>query len=319
MILYLGDALRRYTFGHGHPFSSRRLDAFWDELCRRGLDAWVEVREPVEASRTEVERFHTPQYIDWLIAQSRSGSGVLDVGDTPVFPGIYEAACVIVGTTLAACEAVMSDQDRYAFIPIAGLHHARRDSASGFCALNDCGVAIATLEQIHHLERIAYVDIDVHHGDGVFYAFECDPRVIFADVHEDGRFLFPGTGTAHERGRGAADGTKLNIPLPPGAGDDVFHAAWERVEGFIDALHPQMVLFQCGADALADDPLADLRYSSASHARAASGLKRIVQRHGSRGLVAMGGGGYNPRNVASAWCAVVESLLDDNACRCSIT
>ena len=112
----------------------------------------------------------------------------------------------------------MHGECRRAFVPIAGLHHAARDRAAGFCVFNDCGVAIELLKRAG-LKRIAYVDIDAHHGDGVFYAFEDDPAVIFADLHEDGRYLYPGTGMAEEIGKGAARGMKLNVPLPPGADD----------------------------------------------------------------------------------------------------
>jgi acetoin utilization protein AcuC len=282
---------------------------FWEEACRRGLDRWVEIREPAEATRGILERFHAPGYLDYLHQISALGVGVLDLGDTPAFPGIYEAAAAVAGTTVAACESLMAGECSAAFIPIAGLHHARRDGASGFCALNDCGVAIETLKRQHGLQRIAYVDIDVHHADGVFYAFEDDPAVIFADVHEDGRYLYPGTGTESERGHGTAKGKKLNIPLAPNSGDRQFLAVWERVETFIDAAQPQFILFQCGADSLAGDLLGDLVYSPQAHAHAAQRLKSLADRHCPGRLLAMGGGGYNLRNVASAWCAVLESLI----------
>ena len=151
--------------------------------------------------------------------------------------------------------------------------------------------------------------IDVHHADGVFYAFEEDPAVIFADVHEDGRYLFPGTGMETERGQGAGEGKKLNIALAPSSGDREFFAAWERIEAFVDAARPQFVFFQCGADGLAGEPLADLRYSPAVHAHAAKELMCLVERHCPGRLLVMGGGGYDLHNVAAAWCAVLESLI----------
>ena len=310
VVVYIGDTLRRYAFGDDHPFRTGRLDAFWYEACRRGLDARVECRDPIEATRAIIERFHTPIYVDRLMRLSASGAGTLDLGDTPVFPGIYEAAAAVVGTTVAACEALMAGECGSAFVPIGGLHHARRDAAAGFCALNDVGVAIETLKRLHGLVRIAYVDIDVHHGDGVFYAFENDPALIVADIHEDGRYLYPGTGTPSERGRGDALGRKFNVALPPGSGDREFFAVWERIEAFVDAAKPQFVLFQCGADGLAGDPLADLRLTPAAHACAAAALKRIADHHCEGRLLAMGGGGYNMHNIAAAWCTVLEVLLE---------
>ncbi len=308
--VYIGDDLKRYSFGDGHPFGPDRLDAFWREARDQELDRAVCVHDPVAAAREDIARFHHDAYIDKVIALSACGEGYLDGGDTPSFKGIYEAAAFVVGTTLDACRRLMDGDCRRVFIPIAGLHHARRNAAAGFCALNDCGVAIEFLAREHHLTRIAYVDIDAHHGDGVFYAFESDPVLIFADLHEDGRYLYPGSGDARETGRGDAAGTKLNIPMPPDADDEQFMRAWQRVEEFIDAARPEFILFQCGADSLAGDPLTHLRYSSAAHGHAARSLCALADRHAHGRLLAMGGGGYNRRNLALAWTAVVESMLD---------
>jgi acetoin utilization protein AcuC len=196
-----------------------------------------------------------------------------------------------------------------AFVPIAGLHHAARDKAAGFCVFNDCGVAIEHLRQHHHLRRIAYVDIDAHHGDGVFYGFVSDPDLLFADIHEDGRYLYPGTGAADETGLGAAVGTKLNIPLAPGAGDAEFNLAWEQVVNYVDKAAPEFIIMQCGADSLAGDPITHLRYSEESHARAAAGLCELADKHCGGRIVATGGGGYNRDNLARAWTRVVQALV----------
>ncbi len=307
--LFHGDALKSYAFGQGHPFGPDRLDAFWHEARARKLNESVLLLKPESAERAEIERFHTREYVDWLIERSKSGEGFLDYGDTPAFKGIYRAAATVVGTTLAACRAIMSGKCRRAFIPIAGLHHARRDAAAGFCALNDCGVAIETLKQVHWLKRIGYVDIDAHHGDGVYYGFEADPAVILVDLHEDGRFLYPGTGASHERGRGAASGTKLNIPMPPDADDEDFFEAFEQAETFLANGRPEFLLFQCGADSLSGDPITHLRYSTAAHAHAATRLCALADQHCQGRLLAMGGGGYNRRNLALAWCAVLEAMI----------
>src|SRR5256885_8951990 len=140
-------------------------------------------------------------------------------------------------------------ESRRAFVPIAGLHHAARDRAAGFCVFNDCGVAIELVKRAG-LKRVGYVDIDAHHGDGVFYAFEEDAAVVFADLHEDGRYLYPGSGALEERGRGAAAGTKLNVPLPPGADDEVFARVWPHVIARPEKFAPEFMILQCGADSL---------------------------------------------------------------------
>jgi acetoin utilization protein AcuC len=159
------------------------------------------------------------------------------------------------------------------------------------------------------LERIAYVDIDAHHGDGVFYAFEDDPGVIFADTHEDGRYLYPGTGAVEETGRGAAAGTKLNLPLPPGADNAAFAQVWPQVIAHLERFDPQFIILQCGADSLEGDPITHLRFSPQTHGRAARELAELADRLGHGRVLALGGGGYNRGNLAQAWTAVVENLL----------
>jgi len=308
IVVYHGDELARYGFGHGHPFGLDRLGSFWSGMTERDLVASVDVASPVMASRGELERFHSAAFVDRVIERSAAGVGFLDYGDTPAFPGVYEAASWVVGSTLDAVDRLIRGQARRAFVPIAGLHHARRDAAGGFCVFNDCGVALEALLATNGVGRLAYVDIDAHHGDGVFYAFEDDPRVVIGDIHEDGRFLYPGTGGAHETGSGAAIGTKLNLPLPPDADDSAFFAAWERLEAHIDAASPDFVMFQCGADGLAVDPLTHLRYTAAAHRHAAERLCALAERHCGGRVLALGGGGYDPRGIADAWCAVVAAM-----------
>jgi acetoin utilization protein AcuC len=307
--VYIGDDLARYGFGEGHPFGPDRLGAFWQQACAVGLDQRVQQCTPLSVDRAVLERFHSAAYVDRVIRQSATGEGYLDGGDTPALKGIYESACFVVGSVLDAIERILGQECRQAFVPIAGLHHARRDSAAGFCVFNDCGIAIETLRSQHQLQRVAYVDIDAHHGDGVFYSFEEDPDLIFADLHEDGRYLYPGSGSEAETGRGAARGTKLNIPMPPEADDAAFFRAWEQVEAFIDARRPEFILFQCGADSIAGDPITHLRYSPAAHRHATQRLLYLAGRHCSGRLLAMGGGGYNRGNLALTWTAVVQALL----------
>ena len=308
--VYHGDALARYGFGHGHPFGTDRLAAFWDGLRRQGLETRVVATEPVQAARAEIEAFHTTDYVDRVIAQSATGHGSLDYGDTPAFEGVYEAAACVVGSTLDAVARVVDGRVHRAFVPIAGLHHARRDTAGGFCVFNDCGVAIELLRSRHGIRRIGYVDIDAHHGDGVLYGFYDDAELFIADIHEDGRFLYPGTGWRNETGSGAAEGTKLNIPMPPLAGDDRVFEAWRDVESFLESARPEFLILQCGADGLADDPITHLGFSKAIHAHVTRRLCTIAHRHGRGRLVALGGGGYSRSNLAGAWCEVVRALLE---------
>lgn len=307
--VYLGEALATYNFGANHPFGPQRHAAFAEAFYKQALDQRVEVLTPVLGDDSQLLIFHTPEHVARVKAMSKLGHGFLDCGDTPAFAGIYDAGLSVVGTTLDAVRRVMSGEFRRAFTPIAGLHHARRDRAAGFCVFNDCGIAIEQLRHHYQLERVAYVDIDAHHGDGVFYSFEDDPGVCDVDLHEDGRFLYPGTGAPAETGRGVARGSKLNIPMPMFADDAQFMKAWQQAEDFIRQAEPQFILFQCGADSLRGDPITHLRYTREAHAHAAARLCQLADEICGGRMVAMGGGGYSLDNLAQAWTAVVNTLV----------
>jgi acetoin utilization protein AcuC len=307
--VYGGAALAAYGFGRSHPFGLDRHDAFWEALVLGGLEPRVKRLAPVGATRAELALFHTDEYLDFVTARCAEGHGYLDGGDTPAQRGIDAAAAVVVGSTLDAVKRVLARELARAFVPIAGLHHGARASAAGFCVYDDIGVAVEWLKQ-QGLTRIAYVDIDAHHGDGVFYGFEDDPMVLFADIHQDGDTIYPGTGAAHETGTGAARGSKLNLPLAPGATDTEFHKAWAEVETYLTALRPEFILFQCGADSIKGDPIAQLAFTPAAHAHACRRLCAIGAASGARGVVAMGGGGYQRANLAAAWTGVVLGLLE---------
>lgn len=307
--LHVGEGLARYGFPAGHPLGVDRQGAFLREAQPRGLLDDVVLRAPVMAGAEQIERFHTRPYIGRVHDAERDHLRFLDYGDTPVFPGIYEASATVVGSALDGLARIMRGEQRASFQPVGGLHHARRDAAAGFCVFNDIGVVIETLRSEYGIRRFAYVDIDVHHGDGIFYAFEDDPDLIFADVHEDYRSLYPGTGRPDETGKGAAAGTKLNINLPAGADDAAFLQAWPLVLAHLRRFDPQFILFQCGADGLEGDPLGQLRYSPQVHAHAARSLRHLADRSCAGRIMAFGGGGYNRDNLSRAWCAVLRELV----------
>ncbi len=310
VLVYRGDEIAAYGFGDPHPFGIDRHDVFHAELERAGLAEHIDYGHPRPALVDELALFHTAEYIDKVSRMSAQGKGWLDEGDTPAVPGIYDAASAVVGAVLCAVDEVMHGNYKRAFIPIAGLHHAARDKAAGFCVFNDCGIAAEYLRKEFGLKRIAYIDIDAHHGDGVFYGFEDDPDLIFADLHEDGRYLYPGTGHAHETGTGRARGTKLNIPLPPGCEDNEFYPAWERVEAYLEAARPEFILMQCGADSLEGDPITHMCWTEEPHAHAAAALCRLADKHCEGRIIGTGGGGYNRQNLARAWTRVVQSFVE---------
>ncbi len=307
-VLYVGDELARYGFPDGHPLGADRQGAFYREAAAQELLEKVPVRAPRVATREEIERFHSKRHVEKVMHAERDRLEYLDNGDTPVFPGVYRASATVVGSALDGLSRVMAGECKRTFQPIGGLHHAGRDHAAGFCVFNDLGVLIETLRSGYDVRRVGYVDIDVHHGDGVFYAFEDDPDLIFADIHEDGRHLYPGTGSEDETGTGKAKGTKLNIPLAPRSGDREFAQVWPRVAAHLTRFEPEFLVFQCGADGLKGDPLAHLEYSPAAHAHAAQSLVQIAGRFCKGRLMAFGGGGYDRSNLAKAWSAVLREI-----------
>lgn len=309
LLVYVGDELARYGFPAGHPLGVDRQAAFWAEAQRQGLHRRVAVQPPRLASRSELARFHTEAHLAWVELRSRAGEGYLDYGDTPAFPGVFEAGAAVAGTALDALERVMSGAATKTFQAIGGLHHARRGGAAGFCVFNDLGVVIDTLQSRYGVRRIAYVDIDVHHGDGIFYTYESDPSVILVDIHESGHFLYPGTGHTRESGKGPGAGLKLNLPLDPGAGDREFFAAWEQGLEHLRRHAPEVVILQCGADSLAGDPLADLMLTPAAHGRVASDLARLANETAGGRMLIFGGGGYHLGNLAAAWTRVLSEAL----------
>ena len=312
VLVYRGESIAAYGFGDPHPFGTDRHDVFHAELDAAGLGDVIDYGHPRPALVDELALFHTADYIDKVSRMSAAGKGWLDAGDTPAVPGIYDAASSVVGAVLCAVDEVMRGHHKRAFIPIAGLHHAARAGAAGFCVFNDCGIAIEYLRKRFGIERVAYVDIDAHHGDGVYYGFEDDPALLFADLHEDGRFLYPGTGAAEETGTGRARGTKLNIPLAPGADDDDFREAWQKVEAYLVKMRPQFIIMQCGADSLEGDPITHLCWTEEAHAEAAASLCRLADEYCEGRIIGTGGGGYNRRNLARAWTRVVQSFAESH-------
>lgn len=307
--IMLDDELANYHFGQEHPFGPKRYWAFKEEFENRNLTEKVQLCSANLATDEQLKLFHTPEYIDKVKTLSATGDGYLDGGDTPARKGIYEAACTMVGTTLKAIDHIMQSDCQHAFTPIAGLHHATRESASGFCVFNDCGIAIEYLRKQYNIRRIAYVDIDAHHGDGVFYSFESDKDLVFIDFHQDGNTLYPGTGFITETGKGLATGTKLNVPLQPNCTDDTALKFWQSAEQFLDKAKPEFILLQCGADSLEGDPITQLNLTSKFHSYVAGRLSQLADKHCQGRLLVMGGGGYNLENIKAAWNDVIEALL----------
>ena len=302
------ERLVGYDFGPSHPLAPIRVELTIELARSYGVlsRAGVETLAVTPADDDLLGLVHTADYIDavrrcgkTLEADVAHGLGTMD---DPVFAGMHEAGALVVGATVAAAEAVQSGRHLHAVNVAGGLHHAMASSASGFCIYNDPAIAIGWLLR-HGVERIAYVDIDVHHGDGVQAAFWDDPRVLTISVHESGRTLFPGTGFAYEVGGENARGAAVNVALPAGTGD----AGWLRafhaiVPPLVRRFAPQILVSQHGCDTHALDPLANLLVSVDGQRAAHAALHALAHEVSGGRWLATGGGGYElVRVVPRTW------------------
>ncbi len=306
--VYYGPEIQQYYFGPSHPFNQRRVEFAVDLMREYGLflSNGNTCRPIRQASREDALLFHTPEYLRFLERASERGTGYLDQGDTPVFPGCLDASLWVVGSALGALDAVLTGEG-HAFSPGGGTHHGYRDRASGFCILNDGAVALAAARERYGLKRALYLDVDVHHGDGVFYGFLDEPWLLDIDFHQDGRTLFPGKGFVEEVGEGEARGLKLNLPFLPGAGDDAALLAWREVAvPAIREFKPELIVMQCGADAHSGDPLASLEWSVNPYVQIAASVHKLSHELCEGRLLLLGGGGYNPANVCVVWPAIAH-------------
>ncbi len=316
-------AYAAYSFGTEHPFNARRLELTVDLLQSMGLLYPSDVEEPRPATPEQLELKHSKQYVATVEASSRTGRPVpgaaeygLGTEDNPVFPGMHEAASLIVGGTLTAAELVASGRYTHALSIGGGLHHAGADTASGFCIYNDIAVAIEHLKRSYGV-RVAYIDTDAHHGDGVQWLFYSDPEVLTVSVHETGRYLFPGTGYVEERGAGAGYGYSVNVPLEAFTEDDSFIEALEKVlPPVLEDFRPDIIVSQHGCDGHRLDPLTDLCLSIRSYALVPRLIHELAHALCDGRWVAVGGGGYNiwsvvPRAWAYLWASMAERSVPE--------
>ncbi|MCK4847115.1 MAG: acetoin utilization protein AcuC [Deltaproteobacteria bacterium] len=294
-----------FDYGQGHPMRPLRLKETFELIKEVGLlnlpdAALIEARR---ASDAEILTFHTPEYLEVL---KRADSGGKDIteddkafnigqGDCPAFPGVFEWSSYSAGASVQGAELILSGEADIAFNIAGGLHHAMAERASGFCYINDAVLAIKHL--LNAGKRVVYVDIDAHHGDGVEAAFVDTDQVLTISIHENGFYLFPGTGFVENIGTGAGKGFAINVPLLPGADDNVFVDSFEAiVPAFIEAFKPDVLVTQLGVDSFTTDPLTHMSITT-------NGFSEMIERFRSLNLpwLALGGGGYNLDNVKRAW------------------
>ena len=312
-----GDALLQYSFGLDHPMNFNRIRVFYRMFDKefKGSPSFDKILliDPVMADESIITLFHTREYVDFVRKASVHGYGYLDYGDTPAFKGVFEASSYVVGTTIECAEQIVKKKVTAAFNPMGGLHHARRDSAGGFCVFNDIGVVISYLRKKHDIQNFLYIDIDAHHGDGVFYEFLDDKKVWIVDVHEDWRTLYPGTGKEDEHGIGDASGTKLNIVLTAGSDDNAFYKRFDELKDFALNAKPEFIIFQCGGDSLGGDLITHLNLTSQVHQDIAAWLTGLAVEKNCYGVLVLGGGGYNSTVTSQAWINVIKTLLKSSS------
>lgn len=303
-----------YDLGGEHPLDPVRLDLTMRLARELGVLEGVEPVVPEQAPDSEVARIHTPSYMSAVKSAPETPFGIghgLGTDDNPIFMHMHEAGALVCGGTLSAAREIAEDRADRAVSIAGGLHHAMADRAAGFCVYNDCAIAISWLLD-HGFERIAYVDVDVHHGDGVQAAFYDDPRVLTISLHQHPLTLWPGTGWPGEYGSGAGGGYAVNVALPPGTADSgwlrAFHAV---VPSLLTAFRPQILITQCGADTHAEDPLANLGLSVDGHREIYRRLRELAEHTAAGKWLATGGGGYGLfRVVPRSWTHLLATALD---------
>lgn len=313
------EKLVHYNFGSEHPLAPIRVELSMKLAQDLGVISGDDLFGPViPATREQLLRAHNADYLDAVISAGINPDQValefgLGSSDNPVFAGMHEASARVAGATLMAANAVWHGEANHAVNLAGGLHHAQRESASGFCIYNDIAVAIYDLLE-QGAKRIAYIDIDAHHGDGVANIFYDDPRVLTISIHESPATLFPGTGLPSETGGSNAPGSCVNIALPAGTGDQGWLRAFSSVvPQIVDSFAPEIIFSQNGADSHIHDPLTHLTMTVDGQRYAYELIHQLAHRHGGK-LVAVGGGGYDiadavPRSWVNLLAVVAHSEL----------
>ena len=297
-----------YRLSASHPLKPERLAATHDLLNACGAFDGENSRliPPTPCLEADLLTAHSSEYVD-VVRRLSAGERVdspwhwgLDTSDNPVFPDMYEASLVYVGATLAAADLVASGEVDAAFNIAGGLHHAHHDRAAGFCVFNDPAIAIARLLANHPGGcRIAYIDIDAHHGDGVQEAFYSRRDVLTISLHETGRCLFPGSGEVDELGEGDGKGYSVNVPLLPFTDDETYLWAFDQVvPPAVEHFRPDFIVAQMGVDTHYRDPLTHFEMTTHGYTRL---VKSILDLAGDRNIICVGGGGYDVDVVARSW------------------
>ena len=310
--------LLKYKHSAEHPMSPKRLELTMSLATSLGVLEGVDIISPTPCSDEQLLRVHSLRYINAV-----KDAGTLEPGehpgmphglgtaDNPTFPGMHEASAAVAGSTLTAAQEIAAGTVTRAIAVAGGMHHAMRNAAAGFCVYNDAGIAISWLLD-NGFKKVAYVDVDVHHGDGVQAMFYEDPRVLTVSLHQHPATLWPMTGWSSEVGDGAAEGTAVNLPMLPGVNDHMWLRAFHAiVPSVLRAFEPEIIVLQAGCDSHREDLLADLALTVDGHRASYVAVRELADELCEGRLIAVGGGGYQLiRVVPRSWTHLIATMLD---------
>lgn len=319
--LVYGDALMKHHLSDEHPLQPIRVKLAVDLIKDTGLIEYCHLLPPRLATDNELELVHSPEYVALVrtLSDPARRTGVpleaIDAAgyasaDNPISNELHEGTALVAGATLVAAEAIEGGGAVHAFSPSGGLHHAHRDRASGFCTYNDAAIACQWFKERGH--RVAYVDVDVHHGDGVEDIFQSDPEVLTISFHESGHWLFPGTGFPQDRGVGLGRGFAVNIPFVPFTWDEPWLMAFEKVvPAMLRRFKPTVLVTQDGCDTHHLDPLAHLAATTRIWPRIGAVFHELAHELCEGRWLALGGGGYAIREVVPrAWTLLFAEMVE---------
>jgi acetoin utilization protein AcuC len=308
------DEYLKYQFGPSHPFKPIREKYTLDLLKELEVfDDKAKIYEPRPAKEEDLLLVHSVEYIKFVKKMSERGKGYLDYGDTPATKGVYEGACAVVGGSLYAVDLIMKNEVSHAFNPGGGLHHAKENSAAGFCVFNDIAIVVRYLQKNYGLKRIAIVDIDGHHGDGTQEIFYKEPilKISFHRYESWPFYFYPGTGDFREIGEGEGKGYSVNVPLPANTGDKAYlYAFKEIVPPLIKKYKPEILINQFGVDSHYQDPLVGLSLTTKAYQEISLIMHKLAHEICEGKYLIVGGGGYNVRNVARCWAIMFITVAE---------
>ncbi|WP_455364926.1 histone deacetylase family protein [[Eubacterium] cellulosolvens] len=310
--LVYDENLKKYDFGEGHPFRGDRYRNFYSLLNQKlQINNYFDVIKPQPATEKELLLAHTPSYIQRIIEGCKNSS-VFDA-DTPLHPGLEEAARLVVGSSLTASCQVIDGKYKIGIGIGGGLHHARPHREAGFCIYNDVAVAVKNLLENHHLRRVALLDTDVHAGDGTAEIFFNDPRILFIDIHQDPRTLYPGKGFIGEVGQGDGEGFTVNVPLFPGASDNSYRLVLEEIFiPLVEAFKPEIIVRYGGSDAHFADLLASINLTVEGFKMIGERVRETADKVCDGKIIDLLGSGYNPEVLPASWVSQIAGLLKIN-------